>query len=98
MKFLYACYGKAGLDCLCQLLNQRECDSKKLLAITYNNEENRDLVKHLRALKIEFLTELVDTPAVTTRVRDFSPDYMFSIHFRVKLHYKPRGFDHEKRI
>lgn len=82
MKFLYACYGKAGLDCLYQLLNQKECKADDLLVLTYADPMNSMLLEHLQALKISFMAESLKDPKVTERVREFSPDFLFSVHYR----------------
>lgn len=82
MKFLYCCYGKAGLDCLYQLLNQKECGAKNMLAITYNNPENRILIEHLEALGIPYTTDSIKEERVVKWIREFLPDYLFSIYFR----------------
>lgn len=82
MKFLYACYGKAGLDCLYQLLNQEECAVENILVITYNDPGNRTLIEHLNALSIPYTTDSIKDNKVFGRIKEFSPDYMFSIYFR----------------
>ena len=82
MKFLYACYGHAGLDCLYQLLNQRECNEEDLFVVTYKLEENRTLIEHLEALKINYTTKSIRDYAVVKQIEKFAPDFMFSIYFR----------------
>jgi methionyl-tRNA formyltransferase len=82
MKFLYACYGKAGLDCLYQLLNQEECAPGDLFVITYSNQLNRILLEHLNALHINYSTDSITDESLVARIMDFSPDYMFSIYFK----------------
>lgn len=82
MKYLYACYGKAGIDCLYQLLNQGECREKDILAITYKDAPNRELIEHFKALKIPYITEAIKDKKVGSLIGDFSPDYLFSIYFR----------------
>lgn len=82
MKFLYACYGKAGIDCLYQLLNQKECKTEDVLAITYSDERNNQLIEHLASLHINYTTAPIEDIKVVEMINEFSPDYMFSIHFR----------------
>lgn len=82
MKFLYACYGKAGLDCLYQLMNQREFCAGDIFVITYKDTENKILLEHLDALAIPYTTGSIYDGMVMKKIQDFSPDYMFSIYFR----------------
>lgn len=82
MRFLYACYGKAGLDCLYQLLNQKECGIDDLLVLTYADSTNSLLLDHFKALGITFMVETIQDPKVAERVKDFSPDFLFSVHYR----------------
>jgi len=82
MKFVYACYGKAGLDCLYQLLNQEECSPEDIFAVTYADEGNKILLDHLRALGVRHTTGNINSGAVLDEIKDFSPDFLFSIYFR----------------
>lgn len=82
MKFVYACYGKAGLDCLYQLLNQNECEPADILAVTYADDGNKILLEHLSALGIRYTTGNIKSFEVVAAIEDFSPDFLFSIYFR----------------
>lgn len=82
MKFIYACYGKAGLDCLYQLLNQNECEPADILVVTYADEGNKILLEHLSALGIRHTTGSINSVEVIDEIKAFSPDFLFSIYFR----------------
>ncbi len=82
MRFIYACYGKAGLDCLYELLNQKECAPGDILAVTYDDESNGTLLEHLRALGIRYKTGPINSAEVVEAIKGFSPDFLFSIYFR----------------
>lgn len=82
MRFVYACYGKAGLDILYQLLNQKECGPESILVFTYADEGNRALVDHLEALGIRYSTVDINSTEAVEQIGGFSPDYLFSIYFR----------------
>ncbi len=82
MRFLYACYGKAGLDCLYQLLNQEECRPHDIFVVTYADDGNKALLDHLSALGIRHTTESINTAGLVEEIKDFSPDFLFSIYFR----------------
>ena len=82
MKFVYACYGKAGLDCLYQLLNQSECSPSNIFVITYADDTNRALIDHLNALGMNYTTEPLRDGQVLDRIIQFAPDYLFSIYYR----------------
>lgn len=82
MKYVYACYGKAGLDCLYQLLNQKECGPDDILAVTYDDNGNKAMLEHLSALGIRYLTGNINSDEVASEIKAFSPDYLFSIYFR----------------
>ena len=82
MRFVYACYGKAGLDCLYQLLNEPECTPSDILVITYADNGNRLLIEHLHALGLSYTTDPLGDRHVLDRIAGFSPDYLFSVYFR----------------
>lgn len=82
MKFLFACYGKAGIDCLYHLLNQKEASAGDILALTYNDPGNKPLLEHLDAMNIRYTTEPIGEKRTMDIISNFSPDYMFSIYFR----------------
>ncbi|MEE8574263.1 MAG: formyltransferase family protein [Thermodesulfobacteriota bacterium] len=82
MKFLYACYGKAGLDCLYQLLSQSECNPEDILAVTYDDEGSSDLLKALENMEIRYSTDSINSDNLLDSIKEFSPDYLFSIYYR----------------
>lgn len=81
MRYVYACYGKAGLDCLYQLLNQ-ECAAEDIFAVTYADDGNKALLDHLSSLGIRHTTEEINSAGVVEAIKAFSPDFLFSIYFR----------------
>jgi len=80
MKILYAAYGKAGLDILYCLLNQSEVCAEDILCLTYDLPQNREFLRHLRALDImHVFGKPGDSVAL---VEAFEPDFLFSIYYR----------------
>jgi len=82
MKVIYACYGKAGLGCLYRLISQREIQPEKILAVTYETDDNITLTGHLDALGIDYVTEPINSSVTLERMQAFNPDFLFSIYFR----------------
>ena len=82
MKVVYACYGKAGLDGLYQLLNRPEISPAGIFAVTYADRDNQQLVRHLESLMIDYTTRPINVQDTRERIGKFSPDFLFSIYFR----------------
>ncbi len=82
LKIVYVCSGNAGLDCLYHLLNQYGVVPENVLVLTYDTDDNITLLKHLNALRIEYILKSINEKIVISRLSDFKPDFLFSIYYR----------------
>lgn len=75
------CYGKAGLDCLLQLLNEPEVSADKILVVTYDDPTNSMLLDYIRKAEIKY-TYFSKDKTCDDIMNGFKPDFLFSIYFR----------------
>lgn len=81
MKYLYCCYGEAGLKCL-DLLVHRAQSHHNILVFTHETHENKKLINCLKSQSFKFSFDKLKSTESENKVKEFQPDYIVSIHYR----------------
>ena len=82
MKILYCAYGKAGLLVLDLLFEQISSRASDIFCITYDYDENINLLRSLEKLGVMSSTLPIIDKNVTDQIDAFEPHVIFSIHYR----------------
>ncbi len=80
MKILYCGFGRAGKECLSQILVKFDVGVKDVLVFTHERDENKDFMTWLSHMGIRYHTDKLD--ARFEELRTFSPDYILSVYYR----------------
>ncbi len=81
-KILYLGYGRAGLECLLQLLNEKEVTKENIFIVTYENEDNKLFLDFIKLLGLKFDSRSIKEKKVCDNILKFQPDLILSIYFR----------------
>jgi len=80
MKIIYCGFGRAGLECLYQLLCEFKINSDELMVFTHDTKENEEFLTHLKYNNIEYTFDNVNEHV--ENLIAFNPEYLISIYYR----------------
>ena len=81
MKVLYCGFGRAGLECFYQLINNFEINKNDILVYTHNTRDNLSFKKHLKNNQIRFYFHNINDHYKV--IEDFKPDLIISVYYRI---------------
>jgi methionyl-tRNA formyltransferase len=80
MKIVYCGYGRAGFECLNQLLIRDDVLPENILVFTHESTENESFISLLKALQIDFFTSSINKEIEA--VAAYNPDFLLSVYYR----------------
>lgn len=80
MKVVFCGFGRAGKECLMQLLLHAQIEASNILVYTHDTEENKDFVSFLHNLNITFKVSHINKD--TAAIDHFKPDFLLSVYYR----------------
>ena len=81
-KFVVCGYATPAIGAIRILIDEMNLPTENIYCVTYNTEGNALLIEFLQKRGIGFIVGSIKTKIVYERIKDFSPDYIASIHFR----------------
>ena len=55
MKIVYCGFGRAGLECLYQIINSMDLEISDIIVFTHDVDENREFISHLENNNINII-------------------------------------------
>ncbi|MCG7489651.1 hypothetical protein MHN79_09115 [Vibrio sp. Of14-4] len=86
MKIIYCGFGRAGLECLYQLLNIVNIKIEDIVVFTHDSPENNTFIEHVNNMNITFHYTSINEH--DDFLRGFNPDFLISVYYRYII--KPR--------
>ena len=80
MKIIYCAYGRAGLECLNQLMLNFSIKKSDLQIFTHKTPENDDFIEHLQNNNFNFTFENIND--CIEGIKKFNPNYLLSVYYR----------------
>lgn len=80
MKLIYCGFGRAGLECLYQLIINFNISFKSILVFTHDVKENECFIEHLKNHQIDFFFQSINF--MEREILEFSPNYIVSVYYR----------------
>lgn len=80
MKILFCGFGRAGKECLLELLRNDEVNESNLFVYTYDTKDNIELINLIKSLNINFSYRNINLSICD--VKDFDPDLLISVYYR----------------
>lgn len=84
-RIAYFCHGVAGLKGIHVLENALKHIAQQVYVVTYNNDNNSELIDFLKVKGISHSFYSGDYIMIKNEIREFKPDLILSIHFRHKV-------------
>ena len=80
MKIVYCGFGRAGLECLYQIINSMDLEISDIIVFTHDVDENREFISHLENNNIKYYFSDINNHSEDIAV--FKPDLLLSIYYR----------------
>lgn len=82
VKTLYLAHGRAGHECMQKLLFELQVRPSNIYTLTYDREENRELLELCRKEGVEYSTGSIRDEKTRDALVAYGSDVVVSIHFR----------------
>ncbi|AXH98436.1 formyl transferase [Sporosarcina sp. PTS2304] len=80
MRIVFCGFGRAGKECLLELLRNDEVNKSNLFVYTYDTKDNMEFINLIKSLNISFSYNNINRSIC--EVKDFNPNLLISVYYR----------------